>query len=86
MKQAIIKTCDIIAYLLFAFIFITTAFMVVAGSILHALMFLVVGWVVASLLSGFWFCLSASATNSALQNETLKRIARLLEKQLGEIK
>ena len=74
MKQSIIKTCDIIAYLLFAFVFITTAFTALTGNILHALLFLVIGWVVACLLSGVWFCLSQIAVNSAKTNELLKDI------------
>lgn len=73
MKQSIIKTCDIIAYLLFAFIFITSAFTALTGNILHAIMFLVVGWIVACLLSGFWFAISQMAINSQKQVELLEK-------------
>ena len=80
MKQSIIKTCDIIAYLLFAFVFVTTAFTALTGNILHALMFLVIGWVIASLISGVWFCLSQTAANSAETNKLLKQLINNMEK------
>lgn len=74
MKNAIIKTVDYITYLLFAFIFLTAGFMMLTGSVFHATIFLVSGWLVACLLSGVWFCLSQIAVNSAKTNELLQKL------------
>lgn len=78
MKNLIIKTCDFIAYILFAIIFISSLIIFFTGGVGQAIVFFVIGWIGACLLSGAWFCLSAIASSTAETNKLLKQ---LIDKQ-----
>lgn len=67
-KSAIIKTNDILAYLAFAAVLIIGVVMMLGGNVGEGLAVLVGGWIVCSLLFGFWFVLSDMA-------DSLRKIA-----------
>lgn len=60
-KQAIIKTNDILAYIAFAAVVVIAIGCVLGGKVGAGLAVLVGGWIVCSLLFGFWFVLSDMA-------------------------
>lgn len=60
-KQAIIKTNDILAYIAFAAVLIIGVAVMLGGKVGAGLAVLVGGWIVCSLLFGFWFVLSDMA-------------------------
>lgn len=60
-KQAIIKTNDILAYIAFAAVLIIGVVMMLGGNVGAGFAVLVGGWIVCSLLFGFWFVLSDMA-------------------------
>lgn len=60
-KQAIIRTNDILAYIAFAAVVVIAIGMMIGGKVGPALLVLVGGWIVCSLLFGFWFVLSDMA-------------------------
>ena len=60
-KSAIIKTNDILAYIAFAAIFVVALGCFASSKVGAGLAVLVGGWIVCSLLFGFWFVLSDMA-------------------------
>lgn len=60
-KSAIIKTNDILAYIAFAAVLIIGVVVMLGGNVGAGLAVLVGGWIVCSLLFGFWFVLSDMA-------------------------
>lgn len=60
-KTAIVRTNDFLAYLAFAAVLIIGMVMMLGGNVGAGLAVLVGGWIVCSLLFGFWFCLSDMA-------------------------
>ena len=60
-KQAIIKTNDILAYIAFAAVLIIGVVVMLGGKVAAGLAVLVGGWVVCSLVMGVWFVLSDMA-------------------------
>ena len=60
-KSAIIKTNDILAYIAFAAVVVIAIGCVLGGKVGAGFAVLVGGWIVCSLLFGFWFVLSDMA-------------------------
>jgi hypothetical protein len=62
-KSAIIRTNDVLAYFAFGMVLLTAVVMMFQGKVLAALAVAVGGWVVCSIVFGFWFALSEIAGN-----------------------
>ncbi len=62
-KSAIIKTNDVLAYFAFGMVLIIAVVMMFKGGVLAALAVAVGGWIVCSIVFGFWFALSEIAGN-----------------------
>lgn len=60
-KQAIIKTNDVLAYIAFAAVLIIGVVVMLGGSVGAGIAVLVGGWIVCSLVMGVWFVLSDMA-------------------------
>lgn len=58
-KNAVVKTNDILVFLLFAFVAIIAILTVISGNIIHGIIFGLVGFCICAVLSGFWIVLSA---------------------------
>lgn len=58
-KNAIIKTNDILVFLLFAFVAILTILTAIGGGIIQGIIFGLIGFCLCSMLCGFWIVLSA---------------------------
>ena len=58
-KNAIVKTNDILVFLLFAFVAILAILTAIGGSIIYGIIFGLIGFCICSMLSGFWIVLSA---------------------------
>ena len=58
-KNAIIKTNDVMVYVLFAFVAILAILTAIGGSIIHGIIFGLIGFCICAVLSGFWIVLSA---------------------------
>lgn len=78
-KQAIIKTNDVLVYILLALVVIAAALVAVGGQPIYGTIVLLVGFVIVSVLSGFWIAVSQIAGNT-------QRSAILQEQQLEAIK
>ena len=78
-KQAIIKTNDVLVYILLALVVITAALVAIGGQPIYGTVVLLVGFVIVSVLSGFWIAISQIAGNT-------QRSAILQEQQLEVIK
>lgn len=73
-KQFAIKINDIIVYILFGIVFFFSAISFLTGNIQAAIIFLVVGSVTASIVTGYWALLSNINTN-------LDKIVKEMEKR-----
>jgi|688.fasta_scaffold391670_2 hypothetical protein len=62
-KSAIIKTNDVLAYFAFGAVLLIAVVMMFQGQVGAALAVAVGGWVVCSIVFGFWFALSEIAGN-----------------------
>ncbi len=62
-KSAIIKTNDVLAYFAFGMVLLIAVVMMFKGGVLAALAVAVGGWIVCSIVFGFWFALSEIAGN-----------------------
>lgn len=85
-KQAIIKTNDVLVYILLALVVITAALVAIGGQPIYGTIVLLVGFVIVSVFSGFWIAVSQmadSAQRSAIlqeqQLEVIKKLNRSLE-------
>lgn len=85
-KQAIIKTNDVLVYILLALVVITAALVAVGGQPIYGTIVLLVGFVIVSILSGFWIAVSQIAdsvqrqvTVAEQQLEAIKKLNRSLE-------
>lgn len=85
-KQAIIKTNDVLVYILLALVVITAALVAIGGQPIYGTIVLLVGFVIVSVLSGFWIAVSQmadSAQRSVIlqeqQLEAIKKLNRSLE-------
>ena len=76
MKEWIIKVNDLLIYLVFGLLACFSAIMLTSGSIIPALIFFVVGFILLSLLSGAWIVLSSICEQSAKQNILLEKILK----------
>ena len=80
-KQAIIKTNDVLVYILLALVIITAALVAVGGQPIYGTVVLLVGFVIVSVLSGFWIAVSQIAgsvqRSVILQEQQLKAIEKL---------
>jgi predicted MFS family arabinose efflux permease len=66
-KQAIIKTNDVLVYILLALVLITAALVAIGGQPIYGTIVLLVGFVIVSVLSGFWIAISQIADNTQRQ-------------------
>lgn len=85
-KQAIIKTNDVLVYILLALVVIAAALVAVGGQPIYGTIVLLVGFVVVSVLSGFWIAVSQIADSAQRQTilqeqqlEAIKKLNRSLE-------
>jgi predicted MFS family arabinose efflux permease len=85
-KQAIIKTNDVLVYILLTLVVITAALVAISGQPIYGTIVLLVGFVIVSVLSGFWIAVSQiadSAQRSAILQEqhleAIKKFNRSLE-------
>lgn len=80
-KQAIIKTNDVLVYILLTLVLITAALIAIGGQPIYGIIVLLVGFVIVSVLSGFWIAISQIAGNTQrqviLQEQTLEVIKKL---------
>ena len=58
-KNAIVKTNDILVFLLFAFVAILAILTAIGGSIIQGIIFGLIGFCICSMMCGFWIVLSA---------------------------
>ena len=58
-KNAIVKTNDILVFLLFAFVAILAILTAIGGSIIQGIVFGLIGFCICSMMCGFWIVLSA---------------------------
>ena len=85
-KSAIIKTIDWLIYLALAFILLIgliTAFAM--GQPFQAGLFILFGWLLVSMLVGFWFVLSSICDNTARQVVLTEKNNALLGKIYKEL-
>lgn len=85
-KQAIIKTNDVLVYILLTLVVITAALVAIGGQPIYGTIVLLVGFVIVSVLSGFWIAVSQvadsaqrSVTLQEQQLEAIKKLDRSLE-------
>ena len=85
-KQAIIKTNDVLVYILLALVIITAALVAIGGQPIYGTIVLLVGFVIVSVISGFWIAISQIADNTQRQVilqeqqlEVIKKLNRNLE-------
>ena len=74
MKNNIIATVDFCMYGMFVIVALVGGITLTTGNVVHGVIILVVGWLIACLLSGTWFVLSQMAENTAQTNALLKRL------------
>lgn len=76
MKEWIIKVNDFIVYLPFALLACASALVITGGNILGGIGLFIAGFVILSLLTGLWVCISFTAENSKKQVDILKEILK----------
>lgn len=86
-KKAIIKTNDVLVYILLALVLITAILVAIAGQPIYGTIVLLVGFVIVSVLSGFWIAVSQIADSSQRQVILTEKQNTLLEKiyKQGEV-
>lgn len=79
-KKGIIDTVDVMAYIVIGLVLISGFLIAIGGHPLGGMLVAGVGWLICSLLYGFWFCISSIASNTAKQNELIVKQNLLIEK------
>lgn len=79
-KQAIIKTNDVLVYILLTLVLITAALVAIGGQPIYGTIVLLVGFVIVSVLSGFWIAISQIADNTQRQVILAEKQNKLIEK------
>lgn len=78
MKQSVIRTVSFCLWLPFVAVAFITYGAISSGAIGYGIMIGIGGWVVASLMAGFWFALASISENSEKQ---VKLLGKLLEQK-----
>lgn len=81
MKQTVIKTVSFCLWLPFLAVALIAYGAISSGAIGYGIMIGVGGWVVASLMAGFWFALAECASNSEKQVKILLKILDNMEQK-----
>jgi ABC-type antimicrobial peptide transport system permease subunit len=81
LKDLVVKTNDILCYIAFAAVGLIAVGAIIGGSVGAGLLFALIGWLVCSLVFGFWLAVSNISANATKQTETLVMQLALLEKQ-----
>lgn len=79
-KQGIINTVDIMSYIVIGLVLISGFLITIGGHPLGGMLVAGIGWLICSLLYGFWFVLSSVAANTARQNDLIVKQNLLIEK------
>lgn len=74
MKQTVIKTVSFCLWLPFVAVAFIAYGAISSGAIGYSIMIGIGGWVVASLMAGFWFALAEIASNSEKQVKLLEKL------------
>lgn len=80
-KTAIIKTNDVLIYILLALVVITAALVAIGGQPIYGAVVLLIGFLIISVLSGFWIVASQIADSSQRQVVLVEQSNALLKKQ-----
>ena len=72
-KNAIVKTNDILVFLLFAFVAILTILTAIGGGIVQGIIFGLIGFCLCAMMCGFWIVLSAMLDTQQKILERLKK-------------
>lgn len=78
MKQTVIRTVSFCLWLPFVAVALIAYGAISSGAVGYGIMIGIVGWVVASLMAGFWFALASISENSEKQ---VKLLEKLLEQR-----
>lgn len=79
-KQAIIKTNDVLVYILLALVVITAALVAIGGQPIYGTVVLLIGFIIVSVLSGFWIAISQIADSAQRQVILAEKQNKLIEK------
>lgn len=83
-KQLIVKVNDWIVYLLLALVVITAALVAIGGQPVYGTVVLLIGFLIVSVLSGFWIAISTISENGQRTNLLLEKQNALLLKLYKE--
>lgn len=76
MKEWIIKVNDFIVYLPFALLACASALVITGGNILGGIGLFIAGFVILSLLTGLYVCLSQTACEAKKQTAILEKLLK----------
>ena len=84
-KQGIVDTVDLTGYIVIGLVLISGFLIAIGGHPLGGMLVAGVGWLICSLVWGFWYATSAIAQNTAKNNELMQKQNSLLEKIYREL-
>lgn len=79
-KQLIVRVNDWIVYLLLTLVVITAALVAIGGQPIYGTVVLLIGFLIVSVLSGFWIAISTISENGQRTNVLLEKQSKLIEK------
>lgn len=80
LKDLVVKTNDVLCYIAFAAVGLVAVGAIIAGSVGAGLLFALIGWLVCSLVFGFWLAVSNISANATKQTELMSKQNDLLAK------